>query len=49
MIDVLVPGEPGHPYRRALLLFSLGLPITVVAATGLYLEIELPLWKRLRG
>ena len=49
VIDVLVPGEPGHPYRRALLLFSLGLPITVVAATGLYLEIELPLWKRLRG
>lgn len=49
VIDVLVPGSPGHPYRRALFLFSLGLPITVVAATGLYLEIELPLWKRLRG
>jgi peptidoglycan/LPS O-acetylase OafA/YrhL len=49
VIDVLVPGTPDHPYGRALLLFSLGLPITVVAATGLYLEIELPLWKRLRG
>jgi peptidoglycan/LPS O-acetylase OafA/YrhL len=49
VIDVLVPGSPAHPYRRALFLFSLGLPITVVAATGLYLEIELPLWKRLRG
>lgn len=49
VIDALLPGSPLHPYRRALLLFGLGFPITAVAATGLYLGIELPLWKRLRG
>jgi peptidoglycan/LPS O-acetylase OafA/YrhL len=49
VIDVLIPGSPAHPYQRALFLFGLGFPITVVAATGLYLGIELPLWKRLRG
>lgn len=49
VIDVLSPGSPERPYHRALVLFGLGLPITVVAATGLYLGIELPLWKRLRG
>jgi peptidoglycan/LPS O-acetylase OafA/YrhL len=49
VLDELIPTAPGQPYRRALLLFSVGLPITVAAATALYLRVELPFWKRLRG
>jgi peptidoglycan/LPS O-acetylase OafA/YrhL len=49
LIDRLFPAAPGHPYRRALFLFVVGLPITVGAATALYLRIELPFWKRLRS
>jgi peptidoglycan/LPS O-acetylase OafA/YrhL len=49
LIDRLFPAAPGHPYRRALFLFVVGLPITVAAATALYLRIELPFWKRLRS
>jgi peptidoglycan/LPS O-acetylase OafA/YrhL len=49
VIDALIPASGEHPYQRALVLFGVGLPITVGAATGLYLGVELPLWKRLRG
>ena len=49
VLDRLLPASGEHPYQRALVLFGVGLPSTVVAATGLYLGIELPLWKRLRG
>lgn len=49
LIDNLFPAAPGQPYRRALFLFAVGLPITVAAATALYLRIELPFWKRLRS
>lgn len=49
VIDARFPASGEHPYQRALFLFGVGLPLTVAAATGLYLGIELPLWKRLRG
>ncbi len=49
LLDELFPAVPGQPYRRALFLFSVGLPITVALATALYLRIELPFWKKLRG
>jgi peptidoglycan/LPS O-acetylase OafA/YrhL len=49
LLDRLFPAAPGHPYQRALFLTAVGLPITVAAATALYLKIELPFWKRLRS
>jgi acetyltransferase len=49
LVDHLFPAAPGQPYRRALFLFGVGLPITVALATALYLRIELPFWKKLRG
>lgn len=45
----LFPGSPEHPYRQFFFLGGVTLPLSVGLATLLYLGVELPLWRRLRG
>lgn len=49
IVQALFPASPEHPYRELLFLLCVSLPVSAGAATALYLGVELPLWRRLRG
>jgi peptidoglycan/LPS O-acetylase OafA/YrhL len=49
LCHTLLPGAPEHPYRQFFFLGCVSLPVSVGVATLLYLGVELPLWRRLRG
>jgi peptidoglycan/LPS O-acetylase OafA/YrhL len=49
LVNHVVPVERESPYLRFAVLVALTLPLSIFIASLLYVNVELPLWARLRS